>query len=57
MLDSESTSTLFALAAEFLKTKREEVSERNAQAFATWLEHEAFPAVRCSSQSESDLTQ
>ena len=40
-----STSTLFSLAAEFLKTRKEQAGSLNADDFRNWLEREAFPLL------------
>ena len=40
-----STSTLFSLAAEFLKTRKEQAGSLNADDFRNWLEREVFPLL------------
>lgn len=45
MLDLMAGSTLFALCAEFMKTRREGADAQDAHAFQAWLQHEAFPAL------------
>lgn len=44
-MDLMAGSALFALAAEFMKNRREGADAQDAHAFQAWLQHEAFPAL------------
>jgi AraC-like DNA-binding protein len=44
-MDLMAGSALFALFAEFMKTRREGADAQDAHAFHAWLQHEAFPAL------------